>query len=119
MPWQKGESGNPGGRPKAETEIKRRAQALGADCIEFLEAVLRGKPWPPVDDVDERSYPWKPEARLTACKELLDRGFGKAKAPIEVNRSPEEMTDEELDAAIEAELAERGLELRPIADRLN
>ncbi|MEM8616797.1 MAG: hypothetical protein AAGF20_07660 [Pseudomonadota bacterium] len=84
MPWQKGQSGNPGGVSRASVEIKAKAQALGDDCVEFLQAVMRGEPWPPVKADPEAAYPWKPETRVSACKELLDRGFGKPKAPIEV-----------------------------------
>ena len=82
-PFPKGVSGNPGGRPKG---IAARAREYGSKALEVLGAAL--------DDADAR-------VRITAAKELMDRGYGK---PIvmtaDVSRRLDDIADESLDAAI-------------------
>lgn len=68
MPFVKGQSGNPGGRPKAIAEVRALAQEQGAMAIERLARIARGK---------------DPKAAVAACRELLDRGFGKSTQPID------------------------------------
>jgi hypothetical protein len=63
-PFQKGISGNPGGRPKAEKDIK--ALALKNSVYAFQKIVDL------IDDED-------PRVALTAAKEVLDRAYGKPK----------------------------------------
>ncbi len=62
MPFKKGESGNPGGRPKEDAEIKELARQHGSAAIEKLAEHLNGE-----------------DAKLAqaAAIALLDRGFGK------------------------------------------
>jgi hypothetical protein len=60
--FQKGKSGNPGGRPKVEGEIRELAQKHGAAAIKRLVQLMRSK--------NER-------VAVTACQAILDRGFGK------------------------------------------
>lgn len=67
MPFQPGQSGNPGGRPKENAEVKRLAQSHGRRAIEKLAALI--------DSEDEKTA-------VAACQALLDRGFGKPSQAI-------------------------------------
>jgi hypothetical protein len=67
MAFQPGQSGNPGGRPKENAEIKALARAHGKKAIEKLAAML--------DSDDERIV-------TGAAQALLDRGFGKPSQAI-------------------------------------
>lgn len=62
MAFQKGQSGNPGGRPKEDAEVKSLARATGPEAIDKLVELMRG---------DDR------RTALAAAQALLDRGFGK------------------------------------------
>ena len=62
MAFQKGQSGNPGGRPKEDAEVKALARASGPEAIDKLIELMRG---------DDR------RTALAAAQALLDRGFGK------------------------------------------
>jgi hypothetical protein len=62
MPFEKGQSGNPGGRPKENAEVKRLAREQGIASIQKLVALR--------DSQDER-------IALAASQALLDRAFGK------------------------------------------
>lgn len=64
MPFQPGQSGNPGGRPKELTEIQQLARRHAPDAIETLSGIMRDQSAPP-------------PARVAAAVHLLDRGFGK------------------------------------------
>lgn len=80
--FQKGYSGNAGGRPKDEHRVADLARSYTTEAIDTLVALMRsGK--------DER-------VRGTAAQALLDRGWGKAKVEV--------VTDEKQDyvAALKA-----------------
>jgi hypothetical protein len=62
MPFEKGQSGNPSGRPKENAEVK----ALAREHAE--EAISRLADWVRSDN---------PKASVSAAIALLDRGFGK------------------------------------------
>lgn len=62
MAFEPGRSGNPGGRPKENAEVKALARAQGPKAINKLAALL--------DSDDERTV-------IAASQALLDRGFGK------------------------------------------
>lgn len=54
---------------KATLDIKAAAQKFGAEAVELLVAIASDKDCPPA-------------SRVAAIKEILDRGYGKAKQPI-------------------------------------
>lgn len=67
MPWAKGESGNPGGRPKAEREVIDLARDGSKAAIERLVQL--------VGHEDGR-------VAIAAANSVLDRAFGKPTQPI-------------------------------------
>lgn len=62
MAFKKGESGNPGGRPKENEELKRLAREHSKEAIERLAF------WMHSDNA---------KASVSAAQALLDRGYGK------------------------------------------
>jgi hypothetical protein len=64
MPWVKGQSGNPGGRPKEEHDIRKLACSRGREAIDALYEIMRDEKAPPA-------------ARIAASVALLDRGYGR------------------------------------------
>jgi len=64
--FQPGQSGNPGGRPKALKDIEEAARAHTEDAIATLAAICKN---PSAPDA----------ARVAAANALLDRGWGRPK----------------------------------------
>ena len=89
-PFQKGTSGNPGGRPKVLGDVQELARERSPDAINTLAAIM-----------DDQKAP--PAARVAAANALLDRGYGKPTQPISQTLTkidPTTMSDEELAAIV-------------------
>lgn len=90
----KGQSGNPGGRPKRPETIAKRE--LTKDVKELAKAHSSDAVRTLIDVMNDKKAP--PGARLMAANSLLDRGWGKPQQTIEANvtTSFDGMTDDEL-----------------------
>ena len=62
MPFKKGQSGNPGGRPKEVAEVRNLAQEHGPAAIDHLAKLMNSD--------NERTA-------VAACEALLNRGYGR------------------------------------------
>jgi hypothetical protein len=87
-PFQKGLSGNPGGRPKVLGDVQELAREKSPEAITTLANIMRDDKAPPA-------------ARVAAANALLDRGYGKPTQPISqtvARVDPSSINDEELAA---------------------
>ena len=72
MPFRKGQSGNPGGRPKILADVRELARAHTDTALNALVEIVENKKSPPA-------------ARVAAANSLLDRGYGKPEAKIDAS----------------------------------
>src|SRR5262249_11396938 len=91
--FKKGQSGNPSGRPKVIVHVRDIARQYTEEAIEALVSFMR-------------NALEHPSARVSAAKELLDRGYGKAPMMVtgdeeQFRKAMDDLTDDELDAIIE------------------
>lgn len=70
MPFQPGQSGNPGGRSKAPARVIELARAHTGTAIETLVQIMSASKAPP-------------SSRVAAAQALLDRGWGKPAQPVD------------------------------------
>src|SRR5215475_12262961 len=87
-PFQKGVSGNPGGRPKVLGDVQELARQKSPEAINTLSNIMHDEKAPPA-------------ARVAAANALLDRGYGKPTQPISqtvAKADPSTISDEELAA---------------------
>ncbi len=68
--WEKGQSGNPGGRPKEVAEVRELARQYTEEAIQTLVTLMQSAKL-------ERT-------RLAAASELLDRGYGRPPQAIDL-----------------------------------
>lgn len=71
--FKPGQSGNPGGRPIEEKEVRRLARTYGREAIEGLVKIAREAK--------------QARVRLLAWQAVLDRGFGRAPVSVQVDHS--------------------------------
>lgn len=69
--FQKGQSGNPAGRPPILADIREKARAHAAEAFQALLDVAMDTKAPP-------------SARVSAASEILSRGYGKPTASVDV-----------------------------------
>jgi len=94
--WRKGQSGNPGGRPKVIGDLQEQARQWAPEALEALREIAASRDAPP-------------SARVSAAVALLDRGYGKLAQSIDAKVSNEpSMAQLHLQAL--KELAERAKE---------
>ncbi len=98
--WQKGQTGNPGGRPKQPIKMTELARSHGPEAINLLVEKMR-------HGEDDR-------VQIMAAKILLDRGYGAVKhIDDDMDKRPQPTPEERI--AILHEIASRlGYEFRPL-----
>ena len=75
MKFQKGQSGNPGGRPKQSESLTLLAREYTDDALNTLIKIMEDKDAPK-------------SSRVSAAQTILDRGWGKAPQTIDLNTNP-------------------------------
>ena len=69
-PWKKGQSGNPGGRPRLDAELRDAAREYTQEALNVLVNGLKSK---------------SAAVKIKCAQELLDRGWGKPRQSVEIS----------------------------------
>lgn len=69
MPFEKGKSGNPGGRPKEDNPVKVLAKKYSTEAIETIHNIM--------NDVEVAA-----KVRLQAANTILDRAWGRPQQSV-------------------------------------
>lgn len=78
MRWEKGQSGNPGGRPKGHGDLRELARQYTEDALKALVEICRNGE--------------NEGARVAAANAILDRGWGKPTMAVVTCDPPEVIT---------------------------
>ena len=87
-PFQPGQTGNPGGRPRLPDDVKQLARGYTREALETLAGVMRNDEAPAA-------------ARVTAASHILDRAWGKPAQHLTVDPVGD-LTDAELGSELAA-----------------
>jgi hypothetical protein len=79
--WQKGTSGNPGGRPRMPDDLKKSCRRLALRGLHVLAEIINDRP---VYDAAGKLVKMgaKDSDRLAAVKLVMEYGFGKPVQPV-------------------------------------
>jgi len=84
--FKKGQSGNPGGRPRVLADVQELARQKSPKALDTLEKIMLNEKAPAA-------------ARVAAANGLLDRGYGRPTQPVAqmlAQVKAEDLSDEEL-----------------------
>ena len=80
--WQKGQSGNPGGRPRVPDDLKKSCRRLAAKGMKVLEEIISSKDTFG-EDGKRTAMGASPSEKIAAIKLAMEYGYGKPVQPIE------------------------------------